>query len=217
MDENKSHLNRILDNSAREQYEPVIKKMFELLPDMMARKIPDANVQQAFVLDTVKRFASQIVSPKILCVGSYEDTACAGLKKEGYKIKEIDAAINYDLNKFFNKWLTRKGSFDIIFSTSVLEHVENDELFMTQVSELLAPGGVAILTCDYNDQYKQGDRIPQTDFRFYTQIDFKNRLLPLLKDCELVDSPQWDCPNPDFTYDGCHYSFATLVFRKRIK
>jgi FkbM family methyltransferase len=85
---------------------------------------------------------------------------------------------------------------------------------MVQIAELLAPGGTGILTCDYNDQYKPGDRIPAVDFRLYTQKDFKQRLLPLLKNCVLPDVPQWDCPNPDFIYEGCRYTFATFVFKK---
>ena len=208
--------NCILDNDARIQYQPAIEELFALVPDMMARKIPEANVQQAFVLDTVQKFASRLASPKILCVGSYEDTAASGLKNLGYLMEEIDPALNYDLNTFFHKSSTVKGSYDIIFSTSVLEHVQDDELFMTQIAELLAPGGTAVLTCDYNDQYKPGDKIPIVDFRLYTQKDFKQRLLPLLEDCFLVDIPRWDCPNPDFTYEGCRYTFATFVFQKKV-
>ena len=103
----------------------------------------------------------------------------------------------------------------MIFSTSVLEHVDNDELFMQQIADLLAPNGVAILTCDYNDQYQLGDSIPDVDIRLYTQKDLKQRILPLLKDCYLVDEPQWDCPNPDFVYAGKYrYAFATLVFQR---
>lgn len=206
--------NRILDNAAREQYKPVINSLFDLLPEMMARKIPEANIQQAFVLDTVHKFASRLASPKILCIGSYDDTAAAALKKYGYRMDEVDPVLNYDLNTFYDKPSTIKNSYDIIFSTSVLEHVRNDELFMTQIAELIAPGGVVILTVDFNDQFKPGDCIPQEDFRLYTQKDFKERLLPLLKDCALVDEPQWDCPEPDFTYAGCRYTFATMVFRK---
>ena len=124
--------------------------------------------------------------------------------------------INYDLNTYFHKPSTLKGSYDIIFSTSVIEHVENDELFITQIAELLAPGGTAILTCDYNDQYHPGYPIPDVDFRFYTQKDFKERFLPLIKDCSLVDEPQWDCSHPDFVYAGKYrYTFATLVFQKQ--
>ncbi len=208
--------NRILDKAAREQYKPVIDDLFDVLPEMMAHKIPEANIQQAFVLDSVLKFALGSASPKILCVGSYGDTAAAALKRLGHKMDEVDPVLNYDLGTFMHKPSTIKGSYDIIFSTSVIEHVEKDELFITQIASLLAPGGVAILTVDFNDQYKPGAPIPHEDFRLYTQKDFKERLLPLLKDCSLVDAPQWDCPNPDFTYAGCRYTFATLVFRKNM-
>ncbi len=212
---NLSSFNRILDDTARLQYKPVIDKLFELVPDMMARKIPEANIQQAFVFDTVHKFASRLTNPKMLCVGSFDDTAAASLKKVGYQIEEIDPAINCDLNVFFHKPTTIRNSYDVIFSTSVIEHVRDDELFISQIAELLAPGGTAVLTCDYNDQYKPGDRIPQEDFILYTQRDFKERFLPLLKDCSLVDAPNWDCPNPDFLYAGCRYTFASFVFQKR--
>jgi len=212
---NVTSFNRILDNTARIQYKSVIDDLFKLQPDMMSRKILEANVQQAFVMDTVQKFAWRFTSPKILCVGSYEDTAAAGLKHLGYAIEEIDPVLNCDLNAYFHKPSTVKGSYEIIFSTSVLEHVQDDELFMSQIAELLAPGGTAILTCDYNDQYKPGDPIPREDVRLYTQNDLKQRILPLLKGCSLVDEPQWVCPNPDFTYAGYYrYTFATLVFQK---
>jgi hypothetical protein len=77
-----------------------------------------------------------------------------------------------------------------------------------------APEGIAVLTCDYNDQYKPGDKLPFEDFRFYTQNDFQQRFKPLLKNCSLIDEPQWDCPRPDFHYAGCNYAFATFVFKK---
>jgi FkbM family methyltransferase len=211
---NVTSFNRILDDAARSQYQSVINQLFALVPEMMARKIPEANIQQAFILDTVQKFASQFSQPKILCVGSHEDSAAGSLKKLGYQLEGIDPSINCDLNTYFHKPSTIKGSYDIIFSTSVIEHVQNDELFVTQIAELLAPGGTAILTCDYNDQYQPGDLIPAVDFRLYTQKDFNQRLLPLLKNCVLPDVPQWDCPNPDFIYEGCRYTFATFVFQK---
>lgn len=206
--------NRILDNAARAQYEPVIRSLFEFLPDMMARKIPEANIQQAFVLDTVYKFASQLTKPKMLSIGSYDDTAAASLKLLGFRMDEVDPVFNYDLNAFCTRPSTIKGSYELIFATSVLEHVQDDELFMRDIVDLLAPGGVAVLTVDYNDSYKPGDPIPHEDFRLYTQMDFKKRFSPVLENCSFVDTPQWDCPNPDFIYTGCKYTFATLVFRK---
>lgn len=209
-----SSYNRILNNDARELYKPVTNSLFDILPELMKRKIPEANIQQAFVLDTVIKYVSSISDAEILCIGSYDDTAAAALKKYGYEIDEVDPVLNYDLNTFFNKPTTTVSYYDIIFSTSVIEHVQDDERFITQIAKLLAPGGIAILTCDYNDQHKKGDPIPVEDFRMYTKNDFNERLLPLLKDCTLVDDPKWDCQNPDFTYAGCQYTFASLVFRK---
>ena len=209
-----SCFNRILDNDAREIYREAIDTLFQLVPEIMTRKIPEANVQQAFVLDTVRKFAFGVSSPRILCVGCFEDSAAESLERLGYRIRGIDPVFNYDLGDFFRRSSTKKNHYDIIFSTSVIEHVKDDELFIKQISELLSPDGTAILTCDYNDQYKPGDIIPKEDFRLYTQKDFLERLLPAATNCSLVDTPQWDCPNPDFIYADCRYTFATLVFRK---
>jgi SAM-dependent methyltransferase len=208
-------LNRILDNSARTLYEPAIKTLNELVPLTMAKKIPEANVQQAFVFDTVHRVMNDYSSPKILCVGSYEDTAAMSLKRMGYCIEEIDPVLNYYLQEYFSKPTTARNSYDIIFSTSVIEHDPDDESFVQCINDLLAPGGVAIITCDYNDQWKPGDPKPEVDARLYTQRDLRNRLMPLMAGCELVDDPQWDCPSPDFNYLGKYqYTFATLVVKK---
>lgn len=207
-------MNNILDNKAREFYKETIEQMIDFMPELMSRKIPEANVQQAFILDTVYKLATDLENPKILCVGSFEDSAAESLKLLGFRIEEIDPMINYDLDTFMTKPTTVKNSFDIIFSTSVIEHVEEDEKFVLQIASLLKKGGVAVLTADYLDTYKSGDPKPIVDFRLYTQKDFKERLLSKLKDCELIDEPQWDCPNPDFWYEGVNYTFASLVFKK---
>jgi SAM-dependent methyltransferase len=208
-------LNRILDNKARELYKPSISKLAELVPKAMAKKIPEANVQQAFVFDTVHRYLSQYRNPKLLCVGSYQDTASMCLIKMGLVVEEIDPMLNYSLQEYFTRPSTVKNSYDIIFSTSVIEHDPDDESFIKCVADLLAPGGVAVITCDYKDGWKPGEPKPAVDARLYTQHDLRDRLLPLMSDCRPVDEPQWDCPNPDFNYLGKYrYSFATFVVKK---
>ena len=208
-------LNRILDDSARKLYRPAIDKITELVPKTMAKKIARANVQQAFVFDTVYGFLSQYNNPKVLCVGSYEDTAAMSLVKMGFRIEEIDPTHNYYLQEYFTKPSTIKNSYDIVFSTSVIEHDPDDESFVRCLAGLLANGGVAVLTCDYKDGWKPSDPKPDCDARLYTQHDLRNRLLPLMSKCSLVDEPQWDCPNPDFNYLGKYqYTFAALVVRK---
>jgi SAM-dependent methyltransferase len=210
-----SKFNRILDNSARLTYRHAISTLFRLLPDLMAKKIPEANVQQAFVFDTVVRLSEKLgPNPRILCVGSFEDTAAWGLKRIGFSIDEIDPVLNFDLDEFVQRPSTAKGSYDIVFSVSVLEHVQNDELFLQQIAGLLKPGGICVLTCDYKDGFVVGDHKPSVDCRLYTQKDFVERLLPKIADCELLDIPEWSCSEPDFHWEGCDYTFASFAFRK---
>ena len=208
-------LNRILDNHARLLYAPAVSRLEALVPRTMSKKIKEANVQQGFVFDTVSRYLPQYPNPKILCVGSYEDTASMSLIKTGCVVEEIDPMINYSLQEYFTKPTTVQNSYDIIFSTSVIEHDPDDEAFIRCISGLLAPGGVAVLTCDYKDKWTAGEPKPDVDVRLYTQHDLRNRLLPLMSNCTLADEPQWDCPNPDFNYEGKYqYTFATFVVRK---
>jgi SAM-dependent methyltransferase len=211
-----SSLNRILDDSARALYKPAADKLFELVPLTMSKKIDRANVQQAFVFDTVYRNIKNYNNPKMLCVGSYEDTASMGLNRFGYEVEEIDPMINYYLQDYYTKPTTVKNSYQIIFSTSVIEHDPDDKSFMQCIEGLLAPGGIAVITCDYKDGWKPGEPKPEVDARFYTKQDLEQRLLSYIPTCELVDTPHWDCPNPDFHYLGKYqYTFATFVVRKK--
>lgn len=208
-------INRILDNKARELYTSAIQMLESMVPLTMAKKISEANVQQAFVFDTAYKLLNNDRSLKILCVGSYEDTAAMTLKKMGFTIEEIDPVINYTLQDFYTKPTTQKGYYDIIFSTSVIEHDPDDESFIRCVEGLLKLNGTAIITCDYKDGWKPGDLKPDVDARFYTKYDLENRLPSLIPNCVLVDAPQWECEHPDFTYLGKYqYTFATFVFKK---
>lgn len=208
-------LNRILDDSARNTYKSAINFMCKYFPVLIAKKIPEANVQQAFVLDTVVRLCKQFDRPRILAVGSFEDTAVEALKLLNYHIEDIDPVLNYDLGTFLTRPDIEPRSFDIVFSTSVIEHVEDDERFVKDIASLLKKGGFAILTCDYKDQYVKGDDIPIVDYRFYTQGDIKNRLMRAIPDCELIDEAKWDCDKPDFYYlNRYNYTFASIVFMK---
>ena len=211
--QNPLKFNRILDDKARKEYQAVIGWIHDLSPEMIQRKIPRANVQQAFVLYTVQHFYRPGV--KILCVGSHEDTAFDALKRLGVGMEDIDPVKDYDLNAFYHLPTTQKSYYDIIFSTSVIEHVEDDLLFLAQIQDLLAPQGIGILTCDFKDDYKKGDYIFPGNYRFYTQEHLREIMKSVLSGCELLDEPHWDCPRPDFFFSGQQYTFATLTFKRK--
>lgn len=206
-------MNTILNDAQRERYKEDIATLFVHCPEMMNRKYPRANVQQAFVFNQVKQLSD--LSSEILCVGSHEDTACESLIKLGYKITPIDPVLNMDLDTFYKKSEGKK--YDVVFSTSVIEHVPNDELFIDQICKLLKPNGYAVLTCDFNDGYgKNGVTHPGGDYRLYTQNDLLVRFDRILKenDCEIFGDIDYDHA-PDFQFGGCIYSFASYVFKKK--
>ena len=124
--------------------------------------------------------------------------------------------INYYLQEYVNKPSVMPGTYDIVFSTSVIEHDPNDASFVEAVTHLLKPGGVAVITMDYLDGWKPGDLKPEVDARLYTKQDLTQRLLQHMPGCTLVDTPQWDIDQPDFTFLGKYkYSFASFVVQKK--
>lgn len=208
-------LNRILNDEARDRYRTTLAQLWTLAPEVMYRKIPEANVQQAFVLDTTYRIVRSLNAPRILCVGSYEDSAAWSLRRLGFQLDEIDPVVNYDLATFLTRPTTSLASYDVVFSTSVIEHVPEDARFVRDIASLLKPGGTAVLTCDFRDDFKAGDVAPPSDLRLYTHADITERLLPEMRDCELVGSSGWRDSAPDFHFLGHVYSFASIVFKKR--
>jgi SAM-dependent methyltransferase len=206
--------NLVLDDEARALYRPAERALFKACPEMMARKIPRANVQQAFVLDAALNYLMQVERPRALCVGSFEDTACETIKSIGCAVDAIDPALNVDLATFRSLPTTLDGTYDLVFSTSVIEHVADDEAFVADIAALLKPDGVAVITMDFNDAWRPGMRKPVVDHRLYTIRDIVERLLPRMPGCRLVDEPAWDEGKIDFEYEGSEYAFATLVVRK---
>lgn len=206
-------VNRILTDKDRESLQTLIHSMFEVSPDMMNRKIYRANVQQAFILNELLKILDINNGTEFLSVGCYEDTAFEYLKALGANVAGIDPMYEYDLHTFTQ---AHNIKFDVVFATSVIEHVANDEEFIHDICYLLKPNGIGILTMDFKDDYKKGDPLPATDVRFYTKYDLETRLHKILvdNDCELMEEPDWS-DKDNFIYQGHQYSFATYVFRKK--
>tara|TARA_Y100000310_G_scaffold293701_1_gene323495 strand:+ start:2605 stop:3342 length:738 start_codon:yes stop_codon:yes gene_type:complete len=208
----KKCFNRILNDEARHLYTPVIKELFEVAPDILERKIPDANVQQAFILDTVRHFTPK--NGSILGVGTFDDTAWEVLVRQHsdeYTLVGVDPNYGTDLN---SEWTNSKQKYDMIFATSVIEHVPDDLLFIRQMVDLLKPGGVITLTADYHPNYYPGMTIVPGLSRFYTENDLRVRLPQTIPGCQFVDEPDWICEHIDFFNWGVYYTFATFTVRK---
>lgn len=207
--------NKILDDRSRAAYSDAISDLAQHVPDMLARKIERANIQQGFALDTAQRFLAECPNARILAAGSFEDTAVATLCEQGYRIDEIDPNVNgMTLLDFYRSPGARLGSYDLCLSVSVLEHVADDEQFVRIISEFLRPGGLAVLTVDFKESWRPGQIKPIVDHRLYTTHDLRDRLINAMGECALVDPPIWAEGIEDFEYEGSEYGFAGFVFRK---
>lgn len=184
-----------------------IAEMREKLPEMMARKIPEANVQQAWTVDLVRRTGAE----KVLCVGSFEDTGYHFLLQEGLDIDGIDPHMGCSLREFRRDG---GGQYPCVFATSVIEHVKDDDQFIRDLCDCLTTDGVCILTADFREGWRKGFPAPATDERLYTPADIA-RIGKILreKNCYFVDAPD-TTGAPDFHYQGHEYSFIGLVFKK---
>lgn len=203
--------NRILTDEDREAYKQDIAAMYQYVPEMTGNKIASALVQQAFVYNMATHLAPT-EHPMILSAGSYQDTAAELLRYNGYCVYDVDPVINCDLHTFR---MRTENRYDVIISTSVLEHTQNDEEFISDICHLLVDGGYGILTCDFKDDWIAGQPVPYTSNRFYTSHDLVNRLAAVLhaNGCMFIDKPDYSARD-NFVWDGINYSFATFVFKK---
>lgn len=205
-------MNVLLNNAWREKLSPVVEELLLHCPETMSRKIKEANVQQGFTYLKTKEYSTE--RNRLLCVGSFADTAFEALQKQGYDIVGIDPAVNMSLNTFFHQ-NHGLSYYDTIFSTSVLEHVEDDEQFIDQICKLLKVGGMGILTCDFKEGWMPGEPKPGEDVKLYTTYDLTERLNSVLErnKCQMVGEVNYS-GEPDFCYGGVWYSFASYMFIK---
>ena len=181
-------MNKLLNQKEHANYQSALQLMKEHSPEMLSRKIAEATIQQAFTLQTVLD-----LTPKgglVLSAGSWEDTATESLKKLGYVVTDVDPMINSDLKTYFDNNPQIHGKLDSVVSTSVIEHVHNDEEFIDCICKLLKSGGYGIVTMDYNNGYLNGGVTkPNEDVRLYTEYDLRIRLNAVLEEngCELLE------------------------------
>ena len=198
-----------------EQYGKEFALMGEHAPEMLKRKIYSSLHQSAQMLHHV---LNNIKDDSItLSVGAYDDMPTEVLEDMGYHVAGIDPVINIDLHTYRSTY--KNSHFDIIFSTSVIEHVHDDEQFIADICDLLKPGGLCFITCDFKPGYKEGDLLPATCVRLYTKERLEY-LAELIKkyDCQLTQKPEWDITDEDldFEWDGVKYCFMGMSFRRNI-
>lgn len=203
-------LNIILDDAAREEYKEAIGELWLYSPDIMSRKIDRANIQQAFVYQTIKDLLP--AGSKLLNAGAFEDSSGYSLAKIGYDVVDIDPILNTTLEEYIKD---SNIIFDAAFATSVIEHVSDDISFVKDLGKNVKAGGYLVLTCDFQREHIEGNtHCPTTSLRFYN-LDRMNLLKGTLESMGFAIVGDMDYSgDQDFEWEGHKYAFATMVAQK---
>ena len=93
-------MNKLLNKKEFANYQSALDLLKTHCTEMLSRKIPEANIQQAFTLQTTLDLVP--TNSNILSAGCWEDTATETLKKVGYNVIDVDPQINTDLKTYFD-------------------------------------------------------------------------------------------------------------------
>jgi SAM-dependent methyltransferase len=203
--------NRVLSPQDRKALIPIVNELHGLEPDIMSRKFPEAVFQNAFNFQQARTLARPTDS--IILIGGYEDPIGPALRKLGHHVTITDPDIDgRDLNDVWSDSNATQERWDMVVSCSVLEHVEDDFLFLLQLHQLLKPGGLALLTTDFNHDWKPGLPKPKTDVRFYTPTRLRT-LASMFPQGTFVEGLRWQPSAPYFQYENSCYGFCSLMMR----
>jgi ubiquinone/menaquinone biosynthesis C-methylase UbiE len=128
---------------------PIFERIIDLLKkipiDLGQGSMRKKNKGKLIALDLIKNGKNK----KALDVGCREGTQSMLLEKKGYEVVSIDIEKNYkkcsivDANK---KLPFKNDSFDLIWCSEVIEHLNNPQKVVKEFNRVIKPGGEIILT-----------------------------------------------------------------------
>jgi len=114
-----------------------------------------------------RRSGNMPSSLSVMDIGSGNGSMTAKIAAKGYKIVGVEPSssgiqtarrsfpnVTFEEGSAYDDLAGRFGTFDIVLSCEVIEHLLHPQLFLSRVKDLLAPKGVAILTTPYHGYIK---------------------------------------------------------------
>lgn len=170
------------------------------------------------MLDFISR--EGILIEDILDVGSGNTCFPALLRSFGYRVHSIDNIKNYWKGSLSNRHYyvlkedilqpkTNK-KFDLITCISVLEHIEDWKLAVSNMSSLLKPRGSLILTFPYNrdtyvkNAFELDGCLTEEKPEFITQVFSDDQILEmsLISKSKIKKTETWKCWEGDYWREG---------------
>lgn len=180
------------------RFAQVVKKVTKPLSLLAESENVYWGVQQALLPYRTKKD-----SLKILEIGSGLGYLTYSLNKEGYSTLGLDISKRaveqatknygsyYECGNLFDIAEKRKGLYDIVIMTELLEHVEDPKAFIKAASMLIRDGGKIILTTPNKDSSPKGlvwqNDIPPVHLWWFSEKSVEHLAKECGKKCSFVD------------------------------
>lgn len=105
-------------------------------------------------------------------------------------------------------------TFDIVYSISVIEHIQEDLQAVTEAIRVLKPNGYLIFTCDFSNTQKP---LIQDQLRLYSREYLENTLFPAIAKYRTfpIDNYDFTKNEENVWWNGSNYNFAIVSVKKR--
>jgi len=184
-----------------------------ICPDLIPKKNYPALSQYALLLRYLFSIKVNLPNLNILAIGAYEDLLALTLKRLGIYVEEVDPNLNYFLEDFINKPSEKGRKYDIIFSMSVIEHVEDDIKFLKICEDKLKVGGRQFHTFDF---LSHPTHLPETHYRMYSDDNIR-AIKSALSRSKIFGIEDYFSPVYDFNYNNLDYCFASIFLERTVE
>ncbi|MDI3430367.1 methyltransferase domain-containing protein [Aeromonas sp. V90_14] len=158
-------------------------------------------LQQRFDEQTMKSMSALHFAPE-LCMRTYFSTHFGQYKTADLMMNGVDYKVDIQSLPFSDE------SFDFIFASHVLEHIQNDIKALTEIYRILKPNGMAILPVpiirEHTVEYDEPD--PLQDYHVRAPgVDYYDRYKMIFSSVEIVSSFDVDPNIQPFIYSKEEY------------
>ena len=167
----------------------------------MGTPLADTELGSAYAEDFIRFISEQLPSQgRALEIGAGVGYISYLLKQNGWEVDTIEPGKEYStywekyglnvINEFFPNDQAQ-GPYDLIVFYAVLEHIENIDVFITQVKEHLSPEGKIILSvpnCQMEIEHGDPSMLLHEHYHYFTPSTLKLSLEKNALNCHIEES-----------------------------
>ena len=127
----------------------------------------ELNDSHRYLLPALRTELAQIGRKRIFDLGCGNGSVAAAISKDGWDVTGIDASregitlaqerypeLKLEIGSVYDELAVKYGTFPVVYSLEVVEHLYDPRSFARTLYSLLEPGGTAIVSTPYHGYWK---------------------------------------------------------------